>query len=74
MELSLGVVSEPSAVTGLVATVGIETTWEMGLCIPGGGLLPSVMFRRRVREADDDDDREEMLRGCLPNISESEKE
>jgi hypothetical protein len=75
IELSFGVVNEPSAVMGLVATVGADTAWVAGLCELGGGLLPSVMFKRRVREAevDEDDDRDETLRGCFPNISESGK-
>ena len=73
--LSFGVVSDPSAFTGLMATVGIETDCVMGLFSPGGGLLPSVMFRQCVRDvAEDDDDLDETLRGCLLNMLESEKE
>ena len=55
--------------------MGVKIECDMGLLSPGGGLLPSVMFRRRVRDVVEvDEDLDEMLQGCLPNIFESEKE
>ena len=67
-ELSFGVVNEPLAVTGLVATIGADIDCEMGLFRLGGGLLPSTMFRRRVRDVADADEDHDEMRGCLLNI------
>ena len=55
--------------------MGIETDCAMGLLSPGGGLLPSMMFRQCVTDvAEADDDLAETLRDCLLNMLESEKE
>ena len=67
-------VKEPSVLTGLVATAGIDAACEMGLFRLGGGLLLLVIFRWQVREADEDDDWEEMLWGCLLNMLDFVKE